>query len=400
MSYAFRSRPSTVANRYSRGRTGQRRSNRKPNAGQYIDPQRFVARATSVQATAYTPTYNFSDFALNDLLKANLAAKGYTTPTPIQDQAIPAGLAGQDIIGLAGTGTGKTAAFALPVLQRLTTDRTAAALIVAPTRELAEQIHQECRVLAKGSGLFGALLIGGTGMGTQLRDLRDRPRIVIGTPGRIKDHLQRKTLRLDNFSVAVLDEVDRMLDMGFVHDVRDILSHMRAERQSFFFSATMDSRVRNLIETFTHDPVTIAIKASSASENVNQDVVRFHSPAHKIDQLHDILVKTEVSKAIIFDETQRSVERLAKELLERGFAVDAIHGGKNQSQRQRALNKFKGNEVAVLVATDVAARGLDVDNITHVINYSLPKAYDDYIHRIGRTGRAGNIGQALTFVAH
>jgi superfamily II DNA/RNA helicase len=368
--------------------------------GEYIDPSRFVKVATATETVAYEPLHTFTDFNLMPLLKTNLTNKGYVVPSPIQDQAIPLGLQGKDVIGIASTGTGKTAAFALPVLQRLMTEKGSHVLIVAPTRELAQQIEDECKLLAKGSGLFGALLIGGTGMGNQLRDLKASPRIVIGTPGRIKDHLQRGTLKLHNFNMVVLDEVDRMLDMGFVHDVTEILNRTNANRQSFFFSATMDTRVRNLIETFTNDPVTVSLKASSASENVHQDVVRYQGNSDKISKLHDLLLQENVAKVIVFDETQRGVERLSNELVARGFSADSIHGGKSQGQRQRALGKFKQNQINVLVATDVAARGIDVADITHVVNFSVPKAYDDYIHRIGRAGRAGQIGYALTFIAH
>jgi superfamily II DNA/RNA helicase len=385
-----------VASRYPRRRTNQRKTNR--GRSQYIDPSRFVKAAAMAEAEPYVPRHTFAGFDINGLLKSNLATKGYDTPSPIQDQAIPAGLAGRDVIGIASTGTGKTAAFALPILQRLITDQTDAALIIAPTRELAQQIEEECRGLAKGSGLSGALLIGGTNMGRQLRDLRHNPRIVIGTPGRIKDHLERSSLKLSNFNMVVLDEVDRMLDMGFIGDVTEILSRLAQKRQSFFFSATMDPRVRRLIDKFTRDPLLISLKASAASENVHQDVVHFRGNMDKIDKLHDLLLKQEVQKAIVFDETQRSVERLGKELLSRGFSAEAIHGGKSQGQRQRALRRFKKNEVNILVATDVAARGIDVVDTTHVINFSVPKMYDDYIHRIGRAGRAGQIGYALTFV--
>ncbi len=397
MPYSYRStRASSVASRYARTRTGQRKTNR--NSGSYIDPSRFIKPAQLAEAETFEPKHTFTDFALLPLLQTNLLAKGYAIPSPIQDEAIPAGLNGQDIIGIASTGTGKTAAFALPVLQRLATDSNSFALIVAPTRELAQQIEEECRALAKGSGLFGTLLIGGTNMGGQLRDLQHRPRIVIGTPGRIKDHLQRGTLKLHRFNMIVLDEVDRMLDMGFVYDVKEILGSTSPNRQSFFFSATMDTRVRNLIDTFAKEPYMISLKASSTSDSVHQDVVRFNGGADKADKLHDILLKEEVAKVIVFDETQRNVERLNRELSERGFSTEAIHGGKSQGQRQRALRKFKNNEVNILVATDVAARGIDVIDITHVINYSVPKEYDDYIHRIGRAGRAGRIGHALTFV--
>jgi ATP-dependent RNA helicase RhlE len=405
MSYAYKgSRSSSVTSRYARTGTGMPRNNNrssnKKQRGQYINPARFVQVATIAEAEAYVPLNKFSDFALHPKLHDALTAKGYVTPSPIQDQTIPAGLEGKDIIGIASTGTGKTAAFVLPILNSLLANPQSAALIVAPTRELAQQIETECKFLAKGSGLFGALLIGGSSMGTQLRDLRNRPRIVIGTPGRIKDHIERGTLKLDGFNLIALDEVDRMLDMGFVHDVTYILQKTNPVRQSFFFSATMESRVQNLIQTFSNDPVVVSIKASATSENVHQDVVRYQTTADKLDKLHNILLREDVSKVIVFDSTQRSVERLSNELIERGFVADAIHGGKSQGQRQRALDKFKRNEIKILVATDVAARGIDVADISHVINYAIPQQYDDYIHRIGRAGRAGQVGYALTFVAN
>jgi superfamily II DNA/RNA helicase len=231
-----------------------------------------------------------------------------------------------------------------------------------------------------------------------LRDLRAKPRIVIGTPGRIKDHMERGTVQLNQFNIVVLDEVDRMLDMGFVTDVTYILNSLAPARQSFFFSATMDPRVQGLIRTFSHEPETVSVKTGDTTDNVNQDVVPFIAPHEKIDKLHDILNKEDVAKVIVFDETQRSVEKLSNELVARGFAADAIHGGKTQGQRERALKSFKSNKTTILVATDVAARGIDVADITHVINYSEPQTYQDYVHRIGRAGRAGKIGYALTFV--
>lgn len=381
-----------------RGQSGGRSGGGNKRRGEYIDPSRFVRAATPQVASDYVAKHRFEDFAVEQSIKDNLAAKGYTVPSPIQDQAIPLGLQGRDVIGIANTGTGKTAAFAVPMLHALIAQPHSKALIIAPTRELAQQIEDECRSIAKGSGLRGALLIGGTSMGPQLRDLRDNPRIVIGTPGRIKDHMERGTLRLQDFNFVVLDEVDRMLDMGFINDVQSILDALSPQRQSFFFSATMESKVQRLIESFSNNPETIVLKTNEGSENVNQDVVRFMSPYDKLDKLQDILLKQEVAKAIIFDETQRSVERLSKELIARGFPADAIHGGKTQGQRQRALDAFKANRTTILVATDVAARGIDVADITHVINYSQPQSYQDYVHRIGRAGRAGRIGHALTFV--
>jgi len=388
--------------RTSYGGNNQRGNNRSHNMvkgrGQYIDPAKFVREARHLEVDQYVPTHTFADFQINDVIKQNIINKGYETPSPIQDQTIPYGLEGRDVIGIANTGTGKTAAFALPVLHKLMTNQHSKALIIAPTRELAQQIEEEFRSIAKGSGLFGVLLIGGTPMGPQLRDLRSKPRVVIGTPGRIKDHIERGTLHLATFDQVVLDEVDRMLDMGFLPDVQFILDSLKPERQSFFFSATMESAVSRLIERFSQDAVTVSVKTSDTSDNVHQNVVHYTSKEDKIEKLHDVLLKDEVEKVIIFDETQRNVERLAQELVSRGFATDAIHGGKSQGQRQRALKRFKETDVDILVATDVAARGIDVKDITHVINYAIPQTYEDYTHRVGRAGRAGKTGHALTFV--
>jgi len=378
---------------------GNRRSGSKKPRGQYINPIKFVKAAQPVEMIAYEARHQFSDFAVCDLIKENLKKKGYEVPSAIQDQAIPEVLAGRDVIGIANTGTGKTAAFAVPIFNGLVEETITKVLIVAPTRELAQQIEDECRSIAKGSGLFGALLIGGTAMSPQLKDLKANPRVVIGTPGRIKDHVQRGSLDLSRFSAVVVDEVDRMLDMGFLPDMQFILNELPATRQSLFFSATMDDRVARLIESFSDDAVTISVKSSDTSDNVHQDVVLYGSAHEKIEKLHDLLNQHETEKVIIFDETQRSVERLGKELIERGFKADAIHGGKTQGQRTRAMNRFKRNDITVLVATDVAARGIDVADITHVINYAIPQTYADYTHRVGRAGRAGKTGYALTFVS-
>ena len=397
------------SNRASYGGQRSSQGGRRPSFGgggrkpmkSTIDARRFVASAVEkTPEAAYVAQYKFSDFPISDIIKANLAKKGYETPSPIQDQSIMAALEGKDVLGMASTGTGKTAAFAIPLLHQLIEDPTKSALIIAPTRELAQQIEAECRTIGKGSGLMGALLIGGSPMRPQLQDLAAHPRIVIGTPGRIKDHLERGTLVLDDFSIVVLDEVDRMLDMGFVRDIRSLLDMMADDRQSLFFSATMTKEVRSLIETFTSDPVTVKIQSSQASENVHQDVVRYEGGSDKFEKLRDLLSSEEVSKVIIFDETQRGVERLYKSLYEAGFPVDSMHGGKSQGQRQRALRSFKNSDITMLVATDVAARGIDVSDITHVVNYSIPQVYDDYVHRIGRAGRAGKTGYAFTFVEH
>jgi superfamily II DNA/RNA helicase len=390
--------------RPSRGKSfggGNRRSSNQKRGPKkdYIHPSRFVKVAAPVEEVAYDAAHTFNDFAMHPTLHANIERMGFVTPSPIQDQAIPVGLDGKDIIGIANTGTGKTVAFAIPVLNRLlNSEGKSKALIIAPTRELAQQIEEECKLVARGTGMYGALLIGGANMNPQLRDLRNNPQIVIGTPGRIKDHIDRGSLKLADFDLVVLDEVDRMLDMGFVEDVSDILGQLSNDRQSFFFSATMDRKVRDLIDYFSNEPVSITVKTGDTAENVHQDIVCYEGMNDKIDQLHSILNREDVKKAIIFDDTQRAVERLSQELQSRGFKADDIHGGKSQGQRQRALNRFKKDDVTILVATDVAARGIDVKDISHVINYSTPQNYETYVHRIGRAGRAGKVGNALTFV--
>lgn len=366
---------------------------------QNIHPSRFIKAASDITVKPYEAQHTFADFPIEQLLLNNLTAKGITKPSAIQDQAIKPGLAGNDIIGIANTGTGKTIAFGIPVLQKLMTNRQSKALVIAPTRELAQQIEEEFRSLSRGSYVKSVVLIGGAPMGPQLRNLRNRPNLVIGTPGRIKDHIERNSLSLTHFDMVVLDEVDRMLDMGFIHDMQFILGKMSPQRQSFFFSATLDNRVSGLIQTFLQDPTTISVRTSETSDHVDQNIVTYGRPTEKIEKLHDFLIGDKiVSKVLIFDDTQRSVERLSQELLVRGFPVAAIHGGKTQGQRQRALKQFKDNQVTVLVATDVAARGLDVSDISHVINYSTPQSYEDYVHRIGRAGRAGRAGYALTFI--
>lgn len=380
-------------------RSSGRRGSRGSNGGQYIHPSKFIKEATPQKVEDYTPTYTFNDFEIDEILKLNLERNGYVTPSPIQDQTIPLGLAGKDVIGLANTGTGKTVAFGLPLLDKLIKDRTRKALVIAPTRELAAQIDDEFRKVAKGSGIPVAILIGGTPMGPQLRDLRSNPQLIIGTPGRIKDHLKRGSFRAGEFNLVVLDEVDRMLDMGFVDDVTEILNSISHEgRQSFFFSATLDNKVQSLIQNFSAEPELISVKTGNTSDNVHQNVISYVKRTEKIDKLHDLLIQETVEKTIIFHDTQRAVEELARELEARGFKADAIHGAKTQAQRQKALNKFKESHINILVATDVAARGIDVKDISHVINYSQPKTYEDYTHRIGRAGRAGKTGYALTFV--
>ncbi|MCA9309101.1 DEAD/DEAH box helicase [Candidatus Saccharibacteria bacterium] len=387
------------------GSGNRRRNNFKSNKprgvkgrGQYIDPIKFVKPANPQIEEKYVPTHSFEDFDINPKIKKNLAEKGFKEPSPIQDQSIPAILDSKDLIGIANTGTGKTAAFGIPLIHQLLADKNQRAIIIAPTRELAQQIRVELNNLTRGAFIKSALLIGGSNMGYQIKDLKKGPQLIIGTPGRIKDHIERGNLNLTTFTKVVLDEVDRMLDMGFIDDMKQILNAISSDRQSLFFSATMDRRVEDLIQTFSNNPITVSVKTGDTSDNVHQNVINYRHHTEKPDKLQEALLQDLVEKAIVFEETQRDVERLARELVNRGFATDSIHGGKNQGQRQRALRRFKENQVDILVATDVAARGIDVKDVTHVFNYSIPQTYEDYTHRIGRAGRAGKVGYALTFV--
>jgi superfamily II DNA/RNA helicase len=235
-------------------------------------------------------------------------------------------------------------------------------------------------------------------MNRQIWDLKRNPNVVIGTPGRLRDLINQKRLRLEEFRTIILDEVDLMVDIGFINDVKYFVSLLPRERQSLFFSATINGKVREVLQNFVQNPVTVSVQTQPTSENVDQDIVRINNPARKVDQLHDLLIKDDFNKVMVFGRTKHGIEKLDQILTERGFKVGSIHGNRSQNQRQRTLQSFKANQIQVLLATDVASRGLDIDNVSHVINYDLPETYEDYIHRIGRTGRAGNRGVALTFV--
>lgn len=362
---------------------------------------RAVAASKAVQpgfsAAPIEIKHNFVDFAVSDLLKKNIVAKGYTNPTPIQDQAIPLMLEGKDIIGIANTGTGKTAAFLIPLIEKVSKDKTQRVLIVTPTRELALQIRDEFFSFARGLNLFSALCIGGANMFYQKKSLMTRPNFVIGTPGRIKDLMRQNALNLSDFNNVVLDETDRMVDIGFLADIKYFISFLPKQRQSVFFSATVSPKVQEIIHSFVQNPITISVKNKETAGNVTQEVVNVAKRA-KINVLHDFLIKEEFKKTLIFGRTKHGVEKLNKELAERGFKVGSIHGDKRQPQRERVLRQFRSNEIQILLATDVASRGLDINDVSHVINYDLPESYDDYVHRIGRTGRGDKKGIALTFL--
>lgn len=377
------------------------KSGKKGNRKQYIHESKFINHTVmeAQEGPAYEPTNSFADFNLALPIQKNLERLKYETPSAIQDTTIPFVLQGRDVIGLANTGTGKTAAFLLPIIDKLSQTRTLnSVLILAPTRELATQIDDEFRKFSSGMKLFSVLLVGGVPINPQLRGLARGPHVVIGTPGRVKDHIERKSLRLSQVEYFVLDEADRMLDMGFVTDIRNIATLLPTERQTLCFSATFSDGVKAIAQDFMREPEFISVKVAETNDHIYQDVVHYSGIEHKRDLLLEMLQTDDFEKVIIFGETKFGVQRLSDTIEKAGIAARAIHGNKSQGQRNRALDDFKRSRARVLVATDVAARGLDIPNVSHVINFDTPTTYDDYVHRIGRTGRGGKSGKALTFV--
>jgi len=342
---------------------------------------------------------SFNQFNLDPRLQAGINRLGYTEATPIQTAALPAALAGRDLIATAQTGTGKTAVFVLPILQKLLTgprNRTRA-LIVTPTRELAEQIHESIRDLGTGTNVRSATIYGGVGSAPQVRALRDGVEILVACPGRLLDHLNQGNVRLQGVEILVLDEADRMLDMGFLPDVKRILKHIPAKRQTMLFSATFPAEIEGLaVQTLTH-PQRIAIGLSRPAHTVAHAL--YPVPQHlKTTLLLALLKQTDTNSVLVFTRTKHRAEKLSRQIGQAGFRTTSLHSDRSQGQRQSALAGFKSGHYQVMVATDIAARGLDVEGISHVINYDMPATADDYIHRIGRTGRAERTGDAFTLV--
>ena len=382
-------------NRYRPRRAGARRQ-----GGFHIktfDPSHVVNNAPVFKQEEYEPKHTFSDFAISENLKASINRRGFTIPTPIQDQAIPEILKDRDVVGVANTGTGKTAAFLIPLINKVMLNQGQRVLIITPTRELAVQIEKELTLLARHLGIYSVVCIGGVSINAQIHRLQRRPQFVIGTPGRLLDLNNQRRLDFGQFGSVVLDEVDRMLDMGFIRDIQKIISQLPHQRHSLFFSATVGSSVMNVMKQFTLKPVTISVKSQNSAINVDQEIIRVNGRS-KLEVLQELLDQREFEKVLVFGRTKRGADKLARDLARTGFQVSTIHGNKTQNQRQRSLEMFRQGRVNILIATDVVARGIDVDNITHVINYELPESYDHYLHRIGRTGRAGKKGKALTFV--
>ena len=385
--------------RRSRQAPHKRRNNSSKSAT--IPVNKFINHAVEPEREIiYTPIHTFHEFGLNQKTVSTLDYLGLTSPSAIQDQSIPYALEGRDIIGLANTGTGKTAAFLLPIINQLSIEpKLASVLILAPTRELAQQIDNEFRRFSAGQRLFSTLVVGGANIGRQIQQIKRGPHIVIGTPGRVKDLINRNVLRLQNTTTFVLDEADRMCDMGFVGDIKSIASELPANRQTLCYSATMTGKVKEIVEEFMNEPVTLSVVKGQTHDHIEQDVIYVNDKVDKVEKLVGLLRQPEFEKVIIFGETKYGVQRLADHLAKSDLPAVALHGNKSQSQRNRALKEFKDNNATnILVATDVAARGIDIDDVSHVINFDIPRQYDDYIHRIGRTGRAGKTGKALTFV--
>lgn len=379
------------------GRFGGRRN--RGNV-QHIDESKFIQ--TVVKKTPeekYVAKHAFTDFGFDRQLEANIEKKGYTAPTPIQDQSIMHIMNGEDLLGLANTGSGKTGAFLLPLIHKVNASKSSKVIVITPTRELALQIQQELFSLTKGMRIFSVTCIGGDSINRQLGDLRRGFNFVIGTPGRLNDLLERRAINLNQFDTVVLDEVDRMLDMGFADEIKEIIAQLPEDKQSLFFSATMDKRVEGIIHLLLKPGYPkVVIKQKSHAENVHQDVVYFSDYDERISKIKQMLDSDGFDKTLIFVNTKREVEKIDQLLYKEGYLVQSIHGDKSQYQRKKAIDAFKSGKATVLIATDVAARGLDISGISHVINYDIPNNHDDYIHRIGRTGRAENYGTALTFV--
>lgn len=380
------------------GNFGQRKSSFKNNNKKKIDASLFVCHPkTNEKSESIQIKHQFVDFDFCKDINRNLSAIGFISPTPIQDQSIKLIMEGRDIVGLANTGTGKTAAFLLPMINKCFCNKSEKVLIIAPTRELAQQINQDFLKFSRDMKIYSAVCVGGLPIYRQIQMLKKNPNFIIGTPGRLKDLNTRNQIDFSSFNNVVLDEIDRMLDMGFVDEIRKILSELPANRQSLFFSATLPQKIEGLVKQFLNNPVIIKTITGKTAKNVEQDIIR-SSEKEKFNKLKEILIDKELKKVLIFAETKRGVDKLSKNLKDNGFRAECIHGDKRQGQRQKALSRFRDNSTRILVATDVAARGLDIDNVSHVINYTIPNNYDDYVHRIGRTGRGDKKGVALTFV--
>ena len=363
-----------------------------------FNPSKFInTNPAEYTPEVYKSKHSFKMFDLHVRLQTTISKMGIVTPTPIQDQIIPEILKGRDVIGLAETGTGKTAAFLIPLIERTIKAKSRQTLVLTPTRELSIQIEEELRQLSLGLGIYSVTCVGGVNIRPQIKALRRTNQFIIGTPGRVLDLLNRGDLKTRGITNVVLDEADRMLDMGFINDIRKILAEVPENREMALFSATMPTEAEKIVQDFLRDPVTVSVKKKDVIDTIEQNIIPYEDDK-KFDTLLEQLSDPEFKRVIIFGSMKHRVERLSRKLSANKVEAMSIHGNKNHSQRQRALQKFKNGQARVLVATDVASRGIHVEDVTHVINYDLPKTFEDYVHRIGRTGRSTKRGKAITFV--
>lgn len=379
--------------------SGQQRNNTSKKST--LNPNLLIQQAEAPSIKAITVETLFEEMQLQPQLKANIQKMGFVSPTEIQDKTFDKLVEGANLIGIANTGTGKTGAFLIPILENLlrNNDDRFQSLIIVPTRELALQVYDEFKKLSEGLKLRAACYIGGTNVEKDVRSLNNYFDLIIGTPGRLLDLRNRGSLKTNRFEVLVLDEFDKMLDMGFIRDIRELISGMKQRKQTLLFSATKDPKQQTIINEIVKNPFIAEIHSGDqSSKNVEQDIIRVEEGQDKFKLLLDLLENPDFDRVILFTETKHLANRLAKKLNGAGVKSDQIHGNKSQNYRVNALEKFKNGTIRVLVATDVAARGIDISNVSLVVNYQLPKDFDTYIHRVGRTGRAGKTGMAYTFV--
>jgi ATP-dependent RNA helicase RhlE len=346
----------------------------------------------------YEVTKKFHDFALDDFVIKNIDKKGYEKPTEIQEKTLQSIMDGKDMLGLANTGSGKTAAFLIPIIHRMLSGVKSRLLVMTPTRELADQIQTEFKWIAAGTFLRSVVVVGGANARNQIMDIKRGVHCIVATPGRLKDLYDRGVIDFSDYGHVVLDEFDRMLDMGFINDIKEIMAMLPAEKQTVLFSATMSRDIERHVHSFLKEPVQVTIKSEPVGSRVAQEVVFYTTGVDKKQKLHDLLQKDKEGKYLIFTRTKREADRVSDDLSDLGAPVDALHGDKSQNLRQRITNNFRTNKIKILIATDVAARGLDIPDVTHVINFDEPATREDYVHRIGRTARAGKQGTAYTFV--
>ncbi|QZT38967.1 DEAD/DEAH box helicase [Halosquirtibacter xylanolyticus] len=391
---------------FTKNKSNSPRSNRNPRsrgnkkaATSDIKPEQLIKKATSVEQVKYVSEIHYADLDLHPKLAKNIERKNYQQPTEIQEKSIDHLMESKNLIGIAATGTGKTGAFLIPMVHQMLNDNSITALIMVPTRELAQQVDAEFKSLTLGTSLNSVCFIGGTNINKDIANTKRKMSLIVGTPGRLNDLIQRKNLKLGRVSKLVIDEFDRMLDMGFIHDVRKIIAAMKSREQTMLFSATTDKSQEALIKEIIKNPVRVnATNHNISGNNVDQDIIKVGSDESKFDLLLKLVKDDSYEKIILFAETKHQVNKISKKLNKSGVKSDVIHGNKSQNYRTNVIEAFKQGKLKVMVATDVAARGIDIKDVSLVINFQIPPTMDSYTHRIGRTGRAGSTGKAITFI--